>query len=78
MLRPPSDSDIKSYADNIIEALVLQKDICNDTILKFSETYGSKADSLSTAVKERTVCRLLSQKMILMLCRSEKSMWEFF
>ena len=64
VLRPPSDSDIKSYVDNVIEALVLQKDICNDIILKFSEVYGIKADSLSTAVKERTACRLLSKKMI--------------
>ena len=64
VLRPPSDSDVKSYVDNVTEALLLQKDKCNDIILKFSEIYGIKADSLLTAVKERTACRLLSKKMI--------------
>ena len=64
MLRPPSDSDIKSYVDNVIKVLVLQKHIYNDIILKFSEVYGIKTVSLSTAVKDKTACRLLSKKMI--------------
>ena len=50
--------------DNLIEALLKQEETCSDIVQNFSEVYGTTADSVSHAVKEKTACRLLSKKMV--------------
>ena len=39
LLRPPSDSDVRTYMDNLIEALLQGKEICSDFIQKFSKKF---------------------------------------
>ena len=64
LLRPPSDSDVRSYVDNLIEALLQEKEMCSDFNQKFSKVYSATAGSMSYAVKEKTACRLVSKKMV--------------
>jgi len=66
------------YVDNLMETLLQQKEICSDIIEKFSEVYGTTADSMSPAVKEKTVCRLVSQKMVHDALSVRKAMLAFF
>jgi len=62
LLRPPSDSDVNSYVDNLIEALLRREETCADVTQKFSEVF--KTVSMSPSVKEKTACRLVCKKMV--------------
>ncbi|XP_065893087.1 uncharacterized protein [Dysidea avara] len=64
LLKPPTESQMHSCVDSMIEGLLQQKETCSAIVNRFTKLFYSIVDEMSLTTRKKTACRIVSRKLM--------------